>query len=258
MLGLGGSGKTPQHLPISAKPETQATPATTKAEPKPAPTKNEPTPTATKLQAVPGPVKVETVPTPKMEPTSVKMETMPTGDFNQIQHGTTIIHTTEKISPATKVPVSTHQKIKESETDLPKIKIEAGIAAASSPPVAEATVESTSPIAAEDNLAVVVPGTETKPTATSAPERVIREEQSHENIKLIEPTKSLYQIEVEPKTQETQLVLEAEPVIEAYSKKVDNKLVEIIIDDTPETQPVSTKSIIIKVRIGPLYENDYC
>lgn len=271
--------------PVSAKPETLTTPATKKAEPKTSPTKAEPTPAATKPQPTPAPIKaVPTVPTPKakMEPTAVSA---------QIEIETTRIPTTAKVSSVTAVkqplaestaePIlptmaTVQQKavtpkvdmpnidVPKTETvetreeavkvepgpELPKVKADAGVAAASSFPVTEPTVVPTSPLAAEVAVDGVVPGTETKPELSAAPEMIIMKVQPDDHIKPTEPTK----VEVQPKSQEPQLVLGVEPVIAADSKEIADKLVEKITDitSTPEIQPVSTKSIIIKVRIGPL------
>lgn len=296
----------PQPSPVSAKPETQATPVTKNAEPKTAPTKAEPTPVATKSQPTPAPIDaVPTVPTPKakMEPTSVKKET--TAVSAQIKLETTPIPTTAKVSPVTaeKLPLAASTKepimptmapvqqtvvtpkvevlytdvsktvtvgdkedvvkmelsvtefsqTKESKPDLSKVKVEPGVDAALCIPVTEATPITPSPIPAEVAMAAVFPRTETKPEL-SAPERIIKEIQPDDQIKGTETTKSLQQVEVRPMSQEQQLELVVEPIIVADNKEVADKLVEKIIDatSTPETQPVSTENIIIKVRTAPL------
>ena len=277
--------------------ETQATAAIKKAEP---------TPAATESQAKPAPIKAVPVPSPKMDPTSVKMETTPTAALTQIEHKTTVIPAAAKGSPVTEekqppvlfnaeptmasliktdvpekaevsnadIPKTLSMETKEkevkmefsgmelpisekSEPDIPKVKVDAGIATASLPPVTEATLVSTSPLAAEDALPGV-PVTEVKSTPVSAPETIIKEEKPDDEVKQTEPTKSVQQIEVEPDTaQETQLVSEAEPVTEADIKKMADTLAEkIVVTSTPET-PVSTKTILIKVSIGHLSKNNY-
>lgn len=287
----------PQLSPVSTKPETQATPATKKAEHQTAPSKAEPTPVATKSQPTPDPIKaVPTVPTPKakMEPTSIKMEITARAASAQIKADTTLIPTA-RVSPIaaekqplaasiaesiipTMAPVATpkvevpnadvpktitvgnkEEAVKKdlsetefSKPDYSKIKDEAGVAAALSFPVNEVTLVPTSPIAAEVVMAGVVPETETKPEL-SAPEIIVKEEQPYDHIKLTDTAKSLQQVVVQPKSQERQLVLEVEPIIAADRKEEPDKLVEKIFDvtSTPDTQPVSTKNIIIKVRMLP-------
>ena len=103
-------------------------------------------------------------------------------------------------------------------------------------------------------MAGVFPLPETKPEL-SAPEKTIKGVQPDDYIKLTEPTNSLQQVEEQPKSQKPQLVLEVEPVTAADSKEMADTLVEKIIDipSTPGTQPVSTKNIIVKVRMCPLY-----
>lgn len=144
--------------------------------------------------------------------------------------------------------VTGRPKIEESK---PSFKVEAGITVASSSPVTETTFVPTFPVAAEVAMAGVVQSTDKQPEL-STPERIIKEVQPDDHIKLTEPTKSLQQVEVQPKSQEPQL--DAKPVTVADSKDMASKMVEEIIDITssPETQPVSTKNIIIKVRMGPL------
>lgn len=281
MLGqLGDSEKIPQPSPVSAKLETQATPATKKAEPKTASTKTDLTTAATKSQPTSAPIKdVPTVPTPKPKMEPVQMQpTTATSASTQIKLQTTIMPTISKVSPVTeeKQPLATElsiptlapvqqklvtpkgevlnteekdeeavktelsvtelPKAEESKTDLPKVKAEVGVSAASTVSVSEATAVPTSHIAAEAATDRVVPESETKP-----------------EIKLTEPTKSLPKVDVQPKSREPQPV--SEPVIEADIKEVANKVVEKIIDVTSpsETKPVSTKDITVKVRMGHLH-----
>uniref|UniRef100_A0A3Q3QC80 Zinc finger piccolo-type domain-containing protein n=1 Tax=Monopterus albus TaxID=43700 RepID=A0A3Q3QC80_MONAL len=303
LLGqLGDSGKMPQPLSVSAKPEIQSTPATKKAEPKPAITKAEPTPTATKSQSTPAPIIAG--PTvlsqkAKMEPTSIKIETTSTAASTLIELKATLLPTAAKVSPATEetqpfsvttveptiptmapvqhtvatpkvevpktdVPksltvqtkeeavkmesVTEFSKPEEFKTDLPKVKVETDVSAVFFPE-AEATLP-TSPVAAED-----MPGVETETKIDfSSPERIIKEVHLDDHVKLTEPSQSLQQVEVQPKSQEPLPILEAETVMEADTIEVADKLAEKIsgITSTPETQPVSTH-IMINVRMGHLY-----
>lgn len=276
--------------PTKAEPNTtpamaEATPVVPKSQPTPTPI--EAAPTVSTLNA-------------KMEPTSFKMETTVTAASAQIETETTIKPTTLKVSPVTaeKQPLAASTgessiptmdpmqqtvvtekvevpntdvpntvtvgekeevaKMELSVTELPKTedtkpdfsKVEADAASS------EATVVPGPPKGA---MAGVIPGTETQPEL-SAPNRIIKEVQPDEN-KLTEPTKSLQKIEVQPKSQEPQLVLEVEPVIAADSKELADKLPEKTVDitSTLETQPVSTENIIIKVspKVSAL-DNYYC
>lgn len=105
LLGqLGDSGKMPQPSPISAKPETQATPAAKKAESKIAHTKTEPTPVATKSELTHATTQdVTTVTTPKAEaePISVQMETTATTASTQNKLEITLTPTVPKVQPVT-------------------------------------------------------------------------------------------------------------------------------------------------------------
>lgn len=161
--------------------------------------------------------------------------------------------TVESKEKAVKVELSVTEfaQAEESKPDPPKVKVETDVAAASSVPVTEATVALTSPIGAEVAMDGGVPGTETKPEFSASAEM-----QPDDQIKLTEPIKSLQHVELEPKSQEPQLVLETEPLTEADSKEVADKLVEKCIDvtSTPEPQPISTKNITIKVRKAPLHK----
>ncbi|XP_060891176.1 protein piccolo-like [Labrus mixtus] len=107
---LGDSRKMSQPLPVSAKPETSAPPAT--AKPQTPPTKAEPKPSSAKSQPTTDPIKaIPTVPGPKakMEPTSVVLETTPTAASTQIEVKTAVIPTTAKASPliSEKLPLAT-------------------------------------------------------------------------------------------------------------------------------------------------------
>lgn len=270
MLGqLGDSKNVPQSSPVAAKLETQATPATEKAEPKTAPTKADLTTAPTKSQPTSTSMKeIPTVPTPEpiMEPVQAEPTTA-TPASTQIKLETTV----SKVSPVTeeKLPLAAELSVptlatvqqtlvtpkaeipntevtvtveigEDAVTELPraegfsKVKAESGLSAVSTVPVTEATAVPISCIAADATVDRVTTATETKPEIKSA-----------------EPTKSLPQAEVQPKSQEPQ----PRPVIEADIKKVADKLVEKITDVTSplEKQPVSTKDIDIKVRRGHLH-----
>ena len=277
----------PQPLPVSAKPETQATLATKKAEPQATPTKAEPTPVATKSQPSPAAVKkVPTVPTPKekMDPTSVKMDTMAKAATAQIEP------TTEKVSPGAAENASTAEppiptltpvqemvvtpKVEVLNTDIPKtvtVGDKEGLAK-----VEDSTKESykteesksdISKIKAEAGVAVAsslqVTEATVVPTSTIAAEDAMSgiipatetqpELSAPERIvKEVHPDDHIkLAVEVKSKSQE-QLPVEAEPAIAADRKEVADKLAEEKIATTSiqETQPVST-NIIIKVRVGP-------
>ncbi|XP_035520783.1 protein piccolo-like [Morone saxatilis] len=141
--------------------------------------------------------------------------------------------------------VSEFPKTEESKPDLSTVKVEAGVIA-SAFPVTKSTVSLTSPIAAEVAMAKVVPETETQPECPVY-EEIIKEVQSDDHIKLTEPTQSLQQVKVQPKSQEPPLVMEVEPVVAADSKEVADEQVKKIMDvtSTTVTQLVSTENIII-------------
>lgn len=271
---LGDSEKIPQLTPVSAKPGTLATKkaVTTVPTQKPkmettsikmeimataasAQIKIQPTriPTTAKIS----PVTAEKLPLAAstaelMTPTMATVQQTsgaPKVDLPNPGFPNTVTEQIREESVKVELSEPEYPKVKESKPDLPKVKAEAGVASASSCPGTEATVVPTPLIAAE-----VVPGNETK-TELSFPEKTIQEVLTDDHIELTEPTQSLPQPEVQPKTQEPQLVLEVEPVIGADSKKLADKLVEKIIDITltPETQNVSTKNIIVIVSMGPLY-----
>lgn len=274
----------PKIAPTKAEP----TPAATKSQPTPAPIKAVPTVPSPKME--PASVKVETTPTAaatQIETTLIPTtaQVSPVTEEKQPQAAPSAEPTIPTMAPVKETVVPSKVKVpntdvtktvtmetkeeavkkelnitkfptaEESKPDLPKVKFEAGVAAASSFPVTEATVVPTSTIPTEIALGGDVSGTETKP-GLSATKRTVKEVEPDDHIKLTEPTKSSQQVEVQPKTQETPLPLKIESVIEEDSKEVADNLVEKITDvtSTPETQPVSTKSIIIKVRMGHFSE----
>lgn len=267
LLGqLGDSKNVPQSSPVAAKLETQATPATEKAEPKTAPTKADITTAPRKSQHTSASMKViPAVPTPEpiMKPVQAEPTTA-TATSTQINLETTISKvapvTEEKlllaaehsvptlatvqqtlVTPKAEIPnteVSKTVTVEISEDaviELPRAEDFANVKAeVSTVPVTKATAVPISCIAADVTVDTVITETETKP-----------------EIHLTEPTKSLPQAEVPPKSQEPQ----PGSVIEADIKEVADKLVEKIIGvSSPlEKQLVSTKDIDIKVRMGPLY-----
>lgn len=278
----------PQPLPVSAKPETQATLTTKKAEPQATPTKTEPTPVPTKSQPSPAAIKkVPTVPTPKekMDPTSVKMDTMAKAATAQIEP------TTEKVSPvaAEKQPLASTAeppipplapvqeivvtpKVEVPNTDIPKtVTVGDGLAKMEDSTKESYKTEESKPdiskIKAEAGVAVAssFPATEATvvPTFAIAAEDAVSgiipatetqpESFAPERIvKEVHPDDHIkLTVEVKSKSQE-QLPVEAEPAIAADLKEVVDKLAEekIAITSTQETQPVST-NMIIKVRKGP-------
>ncbi len=243
----------PQPSPPSAKPETQATLATKKAEP---------TPVATKSQPTPAPVEAEQTvlaPKAKMEPTNKKIETMVT----QIECQTTVIPTTAKVSPVTaeKQPLAASttepsmlamalvqqtvviQEVEDQNTDVSKIvtagdkeeaakmefsvteypkteeskpdisKVKVEAGVDVALPLTETTVILSSPFAAEMTSAEVAPGTETQ-KELAAPEMIMKKAQPDDHARLAEPTKSLQQVEAQPESLEPQWAVKVEPVVE--------------------------------------------
>lgn len=280
----------PQPLPVSAKPETQATLTTKKAEPQATPTKAEPTPVATKSQPSPAAIKkVPTVPTPKekTDPTSVKMDTTAKAATAQIKP------TTEMVSPvaAEKQPLASTAeppipplapvqevvvtpKVEVPNTDIPKtvtVGDKEGLAKMEDSTKESYKTEESKPdiskIKAEAGVAVAssFPATE----ATVVPTSAIAAEDAMSGIipaTETQPESSAPErivkevhlddhikltVEVKSKSQE-QLPVETEPAIAADRKEVVDKLAEekIAITSTQETQPVSS-NMIIKVNMGP-------
>uniref|UniRef100_A0A665V4K5 Zinc finger piccolo-type domain-containing protein n=1 Tax=Echeneis naucrates TaxID=173247 RepID=A0A665V4K5_ECHNA len=266
LLGqLGDSGKKPQPSPVSARPETQATPASPKAQP-----------TSAAINT-----------SPKMEPSTVQPETAPTEAYPEIKLDVTpttekISPTTEEKEPQAeseaestkssqqrmeepakvelritdvletetkdeavkkKQSVTEVTRADESQPDLAKVIAEADTAAASGVPLTEGTVEPTPTIAAEEAPTGVLPETELELFAT---ERILKEVQPHDHIE-VTATTVLEKEEGQPKTQEAQLLLETEQVMEADSTDVADKLVKKI-DITSPPEELSTKSSVIKVR----------
>lgn len=252
---LADTKNVPQSSPIAAKVETQATPATEKADPNTAPIKSQHTPSSMK--------EIPTVPTPEpiMEPVREEPTTA-TAASTQIKLETTISKvspvTEEKlllveelsgptlanvqqtlITPKAEIPnteVSKTATVEISEDtvneptreeDHPEVQDEAAVSAVSIVPVIEATAVPISCIATDDTVITEI---ETKP-----------------QVKSRDLTKSLPEAEVQPMS-EPQLG----PVREADIKEVADKVVEKIIGVTSssEKQPVSTKDINIKVRMG--------
>lgn len=285
MLGqLGDSGKTSQPTAVSAKPETHSTLALKEAVPKITPAKAEPV--TTKSQHTPATIKaMSTTANANKEPTSEELETtvkpttakdlpvpaqsQPSVTSTAEPNITTIplLHdkkassnvevpnidvpktvTVRDKEEALKMELSStdHPKMEESKPNLSKVKVEADKAVSSYSPVTKATVVSGSHIAAEIAMTGVVQSTD-KQRELSSSERIIKQTADH--IKLTEPTTSLQQVEVQTKSQEPQL--ETKPHLAADSKNVAGNLVEDNIDVTSsvETQLLTTKTIIIKVRI---------
>lgn len=267
--------------PKTALAKAESTPIATKTQPTTAPIKTLPTDTTSKME--PTSVQMDTTPTKastQIEPEATTAKITPVTEEKLPQAASSAesaMAPEQKTDEPPKVEVSTtdvpktvpedtqEEAVKmehsvaevhiteESKPDLPKVKAEADVAVTSAVPVT--AEEPTTHLAAEEALADGdVPGTETKPELP-APEAVIKEAQPDDHIELTEATKSLQQEKVQPKTQETQLVLEIEPVTEADSKEVADKQVKKIIDVTapPETQTESTENII-KVRMNHLYK----
>lgn len=280
----------PETQATPATKKAEPTPAATKSQPTPAPIKAVPTVPTPKEKMEPTSVKMETtataasaqielettlIPTTsKVSPVAAEKQPLAASTAEPIIQTVAPVQQTV-VTPKVEVPntdvpktvpvenkeeavkmelsVTEFPKAEESKPNLSKVKVEDGVTAASFFPLTEATVVPTSPIAAEVAIARVVPGIETKPEL-SAPERVIKEVQPGDHNELTEPTKSLQQVEVQPKSQEPQQVLEEESVRAVDSKEMADKLIEKTIDitSTSETQPVSTKNIIMKVRMSPL------
>lgn len=139
-------------------------------------------------------------------------------------------------------------KVEESKPALPSTESEALVSAVSSSQMNEAENVPISTITAEVKVTRIVAETETKPEP-SFPGGIITEIQPDEHIKLTEPKESLQQVELQPKSEEQQLVVK-ETVMEADVKEVIDKTVENITDvtSTPESTPVSTETQIIEVR----------
>ncbi|XP_067357357.1 protein piccolo isoform X9 [Channa argus] len=234
LLGqLGDSEKIPQPSPVSAKQETQATLAIKKAESKTALTKADLPSATTKSQPTSSPIKeVSAVPTPeaKMEPVRTEASTAstPKPDGPNQEAVTTVTVENNKKAIKLELTATEFPKDEESKPDLSKPKLKEDVFTTSSFSVPEATVVPTSCISAEVAVANVVPGAETK-----------------SEIKPTEPTQSLQQVVVQPKSQEPQPVVEQ--VTEADIKEVADKLVEKSIDITSSSEAqVSTNNNIIK------------
>nr|XP_008285673.1 PREDICTED: protein piccolo-like [Stegastes partitus] len=231
--------------PTSVKMEAVATAASTQIEPETTP--------APKIAKV-SPVTAEKQPlaTPTAEPFTPPMapvqqpEVTPKVEVPNTDIPKTV--TVEKKEEAVEMDISVAElpKAQESKHDLPEVKVDASAVMASATPMTAATTVPTETTAAEA-VSGVVPETETK-AQVSVPERIIKEVQPDDDIKLTKPAESLQQVEVQPTTQEQQLTLEVKPVREPESKEIADKLEEKITDITsaPESKPVPTKSIIIK------------
>lgn len=267
--------------PATAEVEPKTTPA--KAELTSVVTKSQLTPDSIKSMPTAPTLK------PKMEPMSVEKETTATAASEHVKIQPTHIAIKETVSPVleekqplaaftaevmppakdtatlkAEVPNTDHNRTvtvedreesvkvefiepqypnaEESKVDLSKDKLEADVASASPLPATEA-------IAVPFHFAAeVVPGNKIKPEL-SAPHK-IKELLTDDHIELTEPTTSLPQAEVQPKSQEPQLVLEKQ----AAGKEMAEELIEKINDITlfPETQ-VSANNIIIQVSLCPLF-----
>ncbi|KAK1888296.1 Protein piccolo [Dissostichus eleginoides] len=272
---LGDSGKRPQLSPVPA----------TKPEPTTPPIKAVPIVSTKKAQMEPTSVKLETMAKAASAEIKTEIARIPTiatvspvtADKQPLAASTaeaiiptmaSVQKTTEKgkvVVPTTNVPKTVtvenkeeavkvefietkDSKAKDSKPDIPKAKAVAGEAEASSFPVIEATAVSTSSISAEVAMAKVVPETE-KIAELSAHGKIIKEVQADDHIQLTDLPTSLQQVEVQPKSQERQLVLEEQPT---DSKEIADKLVDNIIDitSTPETQQISTETVVIKEQDG--------
>ncbi|KAF3854740.1 hypothetical protein F7725_022795 [Dissostichus mawsoni] len=268
---LGDSGKRPQLSPVPA----------TKPEPTTPPIKAVPIVSTKKAQMEPTSVKLETMAKAASAEIKTEIARIPTiatvspvtADKQPLAASTaeaiiptmaSVQKTTEKVTvvvPTTNVPKTVtvenkeeavkvefietkDSKAKDSKPDIPKAKAVAGEAEASSFPVIEATAVSTSSISAEVAMAEVVPEME-KVAELSAHGKIIKEVQADDHIELTDLPTSLQQVEVQPKSQERQLVLEEKPT---DSKEIADKLVDNIIDipSTPETQQISTETVVIK------------
>lgn len=278
----------PKTTPTKAEP----TPAATKSQPTPANINTIPTVSSSKANTEPTSVMMETMATAACAQIELETAIIPTtakdlpvteekqpSTVSRAEPSKTnmapfqeIAVTSNVIVPNTNAPkavtvtdkdeavkmelsVTERPKTEESKPNLSKVKVEAHIAVASYYPVAETTFVTTSPIAAEVAMTGVVQSTDTQPELP-APERIIKEVELDDHIKLTEPIQFLQEVEVQPKSHKPQL--EAKPDIAADRKDVATKLVEEIIDtvevvSSPETQPVSTKNIIIKVRMGSYF-----
>ncbi|XP_041650627.1 protein piccolo-like [Cheilinus undulatus] len=126
-------------------------------------------------------------------------------------------------------------------TEIPKeskpVQAEGDVAKVLPIPVTAATTAPTPPIAAEVATAGAAPGIETKPEL-SAPERIIKDVLQDDHIKQPQPTKTLQQVEVQPKPEK----LEQEYKLEPVSKEVADKPVENI----PDVTSVPESTIIMK------------
>lgn len=266
-----GDEKVSQTSLVSAKLETQATPAMKKVESKPTPTKTNLTTAATTAQATSSPVKdVPTVSSakPKMEPVQKEitiaapastetLDTTITSTISKVPLGTEEKQPAEaELSASTvtakagilKTEVSKAKTMQDGEeavkttlgvteisktkTDLPQVGSEADVFAP------------TVPVTASE--AVLTPHATVEPASIQA----VPESETKPEIKLTETTKSLPQADMQPWLQEPQPILEA--VIEANTKEVAAKPVDNIIDDTSpiKEQAVLTKDITFKVRVG--------
>ncbi|XP_051808748.1 mucin-5AC-like [Acanthochromis polyacanthus] len=257
----GATKPQPVPTPIEAVP----TVPTTKAKAEPTSVKMEAVATAASVQ-----IELETTKTPKIakispviaekqplvastaEPYMPPMapvqqpEATPKVEVPNTDIPKTVTVESEKETMKMDIGVAEPPKAQESKPDLPEVKVEASVFTTSATPMTTATAVPTETIQAEA-ASVVVSETETK-AQVSVSERSIKEVQLDDDIKLTKPAKSLQQIEVHPTTQEQQLTLEVQPVKEAESKEIADKLDERITDITsaPESQPVLTKSIMIE------------
>lgn len=258
-----------QATPATKKAEPKT--PTTKAEPTPEATKSQPTPSpmeaaptvpAPQAKAESTPIKTDVVSTTTAPP-QIKKEKTPLPTTAEVTSETvekkplptsTIKSVTAAVAPVQQADVTPKVEVpnadvpktiavekqgveiyddvtQERTTDFPKIKIEAGVATASSIPM-------TDTIAAHAAVPGVVPETEIKPEV-SAPEMIIKE---------AKPMKSLQQVEVPPKSAE-QPISEVKPVTAADSRDLDFKKTTEVTS-APELQPVST---IVQVRITNVY-----
>jgi len=269
---LGDSGKIPTPTPVPAKPEIQTTPAIKMEEPKTAPTKVEPTIGATEPQitmaTIPSTLsELDTTPmatTAKVSIAAAEKQPLPASTaepFIDVTMQKAEVAPKAEV-PNSKVPKTTIIENKDTLVKFPKAQGfkpeltetggKADVSTASSVSVAVVTDVPIPLIAAEIAVSEVVRETETK-SELSDLESVIEEEQPDDHIKLIEPTKSLAQVESQPMSQEQQLTVEAEPDLVADRKELAERTIEKITDiaTSSEEQPVSTETIILKVRMDP-------
>uniref|UniRef100_A0A673B0D0 Zinc finger piccolo-type domain-containing protein n=1 Tax=Sphaeramia orbicularis TaxID=375764 RepID=A0A673B0D0_9TELE len=251
LLGqLGDSGKMSQPSPVSAKPETQSTPAIKKSDPKtmatkpmPAPTKSQPAPVLSVVaesQPLPSAKEEPIMPPPPVQETVVTKKVEPP---NKSVPKTVTVENKEHVVKTELL------KDEVSKVDPAKVKDGAGVAVISSVPSTKATVAPVSTVSADVSVAQVVPVSETKPELSPA-ERMIKEVKPGDHTKVKEPTKPLEQVGVEPQSQKPQPEKEIKPVTTTDSKKVADKLAEKVAEVPSSLEPeVSTLDNIIKVRM---------